>query len=66
MKTAPCKDCPKKGCGPYHDECPEYQEFRKERDELREKRLELQKSAEITIERAKRHKEYRARRMQRR
>ena len=23
----PCKDCDKKGCGVYHDECQPYQEF---------------------------------------
>lgn len=22
---SPCIDCPKKGCGAYHDICPEYQ-----------------------------------------
>lgn len=27
MKRNPCKNCPNKGCGTYHDECPEYQEF---------------------------------------
>lgn len=31
---APCLDCPKVGCGSYHDICPTYQEFRaiKERE----------------------------------
>lgn len=24
---APCIDCPKKGCGAYHDICPDYQEW---------------------------------------
>ena len=66
MKTAPCKDCPKKGCGAYHDECPEYQEFRKERNRINEEKREQQKCNEITIERAKRHKEYITRQMQRR
>lgn len=23
----PCKDCEKKGCGVYHSQCKEYQEF---------------------------------------
>ena len=34
MLDAPCKDCPKKGCGSYHDQCPEYQEFRKEKERI--------------------------------
>jgi len=31
MKTKPknpCMNCPKVGCGVYHDKCPEYQAFR--------------------------------------
>lgn len=28
MLEAPCKNCPKKGCGSYHDICQEYQDFR--------------------------------------
>jgi len=35
---APCRDCPKKGCGSYHDKCPEYIEYRKERDKIYEER----------------------------
>lgn len=31
---APCRDCPRRGCGAYHEECPEYQRFRKERNEI--------------------------------
>ena len=27
----PCKNCPNKGCGPYHDECADYQEYTKEK-----------------------------------
>ncbi len=33
MKDSPCKYCPKKGCGSYHDICKEYQEYRAEREE---------------------------------
>ena len=36
MKEAPCRDCPRKGCGSYHSECPEYQAFQKERAEVRD------------------------------
>lgn len=28
MLEAPCKDCPKKGCGSYHDVCQNYQDYR--------------------------------------
>lgn len=31
MKQAPCKDCPAKGCGSYHDECEKYIEYQKQR-----------------------------------
>lgn len=27
----PCKNCPKKGCGAYHDVCEAYQAFRQKR-----------------------------------
>lgn len=30
----PCKDCERKGCGSYHDKCPEYQEYRARVDEV--------------------------------
>ena len=33
----PCKDCPKKGCGTYHDVCPEYQAYRAKVDEIHKK-----------------------------
>ena len=26
--NSPCIDCEKKGCGSYHDECPEYNEYK--------------------------------------
>lgn len=65
MKTAPCKDCPRKGCGAYHDECPDYQEFRKERDKLNDELHEKKKSDEIIIQRAIRHKIHRTRLKQR-
>jgi hypothetical protein len=29
MKRTPCKDCPDKGCGSYHDKCSEYLEWAK-------------------------------------
>lgn len=33
----PCKDCPKKGCGSYHDECQEYRAYRAKVDEIHHK-----------------------------
>ena len=33
----PCKYCPRKGCGIYHDVCPEYQEWKKQYDEAKAK-----------------------------
>jgi hypothetical protein len=35
--TPPCKDCPKCGCGSYHDECEAYQTWTKERQERQRK-----------------------------
>ncbi len=29
----PCMNCPKVGCGSYHDICPEYQEFKKGKEQ---------------------------------
>ena len=31
----PCRDCPRKGCGAYHDECPHYQKASEEKKRLR-------------------------------
>lgn len=33
----PCKDCERKGCGAYHDQCPEFREYRARVDEVRKK-----------------------------
>ena len=32
----PCKDCARKGCGMYHDICPEYNKWKKAEDEKKE------------------------------
>lgn len=37
--TAPCIDCDKKGCGSYHDKCPEYQQFKQEKEKELTERL---------------------------
>lgn len=31
MIKCPCKDCERKGCGPYHDVCEPYQDYCKNR-----------------------------------
>lgn len=33
----PCKDCERKGCGTYHDTCPEYRAYREKVDEVHRK-----------------------------
>lgn len=35
----PCKDCPNKGCGSYHDKCQAYQDFVAERDKISENKV---------------------------
>lgn len=34
----PCRDCPRQGCGAYHDICPEYLEW-KMQEEAKKKRI---------------------------
>lgn len=34
MRVPPCKDCPNRGCGSYHDKCREYQEYKREREKI--------------------------------
>lgn len=41
MKQPPCSNCPKAGCGSYHDECPDYQEFRSGQLKEYERRKQL-------------------------
>lgn len=36
MSFTPCKDCPNKGCGVYHDECTDYQAWVREQTAFRE------------------------------
>ena len=37
--NAPCEHCERKGCGAYHDICPEYQEYRQKNIEDYKKRV---------------------------
>ena len=48
MKTAPCKDCERKGCGPYHDKCEVYQAWKKDLDERNESKR-MQRIAESIL-----------------
>ena len=36
MKGAPCKNCDRKGCGAYHDQCEKFLEYKREKEKLRE------------------------------
>lgn len=36
MSKSPCKDCERKGCGSYHDECKVYQEYVKNHSDSKE------------------------------
>lgn len=37
MRQPPCKDCPSKGCGPKHDTCKSYQEWKAEINAVHDK-----------------------------
>lgn len=36
--NAPCKDCPRRGCGLYHKVCPDYEEFLRELEKMKKNR----------------------------
>lgn len=36
MIKVPCKDCEKKGCGVYHEKCPEYLRYKEELQKAKE------------------------------
>ena len=38
--SAPCKDCPEKGCGPKHATCEAYTAYRKAADEYNKSKVE--------------------------
>lgn len=50
MKVTPCKDCPRKGCGSYHDKCPEYQKWKAYTNEIKKKEYE-RKEADLKFKR---------------
>ena len=40
MIEAPCKDCPRKGCGSYHDKCTEFKKYKEEADKIKREKQE--------------------------
>lgn len=38
--SAPCVDCPRKGCGAYHDQCPEFQQYKADVKRVRDRMFE--------------------------
>lgn len=45
MVICPCKNCEKKGCGPYHDQCEAYQKY--VQDNRRYKQEQKQKKDDL-------------------
>ena len=43
--ACPCKDCPQKGCGSYHDQCEKYQSWSAEQKRIKQQQREEQRSA---------------------
>ena len=51
----PCMECPDVGCGPYHDECPKYQEFRNNNLKDYERRIQKSNEKYDIVENRRRH-----------
>lgn len=62
--NCPCRDCPGKGCGAYHNQCPDYLKWRKELDERNEAERKYHKSND-TMSDAKRKANWRSKRYSR-
>lgn len=43
---SPCGECSNKGCGIYHDKCPDYQAYRKAKEEEYPRRMAMQRHKE--------------------
>lgn len=56
MNSAPCKDCERKGCGSYHDQCPEYLAWKKELNEANEKARAKYNNENVLLMRPKRRR----------
>lgn len=60
----PCRDCERKGCGTYHDECEQYQQYRVERELTLMKRNTENKYQDYkneTMNRMRKHKRNKSR-----
>ena len=44
----PCRECEKRGCGPYHDQCTAYSRFREWRNEVNRKIAEERQKKELS------------------
>lgn len=45
--VAPCKYCERKGCGAYHNECPDYKKYREDVEQDHKKKCEHNKIDEF-------------------
>ena len=52
----PCTNCPRKGCGAYHDICPAHQEMKKEREKINHLRFLENDAMAISTNREKRYR----------
>ena len=62
--NCPCRNCPDKGCGAYHNQCVKYSEWRKKLDERNEAERTFHKSND-TMSDAKRKALWRSKRYSR-
>ena len=61
---SPCKHCEKKGCGAYHNRCPDYLAWRKELDERNEAERQYNRNND-TMSEAKKKAVWRSKRYSR-
>ena len=40
MRVAPCKECSMKGCGAFHDVCPDYQNWKAQNIQDKDKEMQ--------------------------
>ena len=61
--SAPCKDCPEKGCGPKHATCEAYIAYRKAADEYNKSKVErIERGMETSGKKSKMRRDERAKR----
>ena len=54
---SPCKNCDRKGCGAFHDECTAFQEFKKFKEKEKRKRYLYNDAVVISAEHEMRYRE---------